>query len=317
MAPDCCALENAGQINIKGVPVAAVASGRLLRPTSVCTDAAGKPVLQLPAQWTGFPLNMYRSAGRSECGPSHVDCPTLLLAVSGCKGRRWHRQNGKSVELSAGGEGFVDLYDRDYQREWSRWDVAQGYTVAVPLTPEIVTRLLPELPDFYLVTTHGLLDPKLQWLMRELLDEARSGAPGGMLYVESLSCALIARLAKYYARQKSTNHSAGGLSASNQRRISDFIQANLGEDLSITQLANAVGLCPDHFSRCFAVSFGLLPHRYVQQRRIEAALKMLAVSSQSIAEIAVGLGFYSHTHFTRVFHRQTGMTPKQVRLGKR
>jgi AraC family transcriptional regulator len=71
-------------------------------------------------------------------------------------------------------------------------------------------------------------------------------------------------------------------------------------------------LSPDHFSRSFSVSFGMPPHRYVQKRRIEAASRMLR-SERSIVDIALELGFYSHTHFTRVFREHTGTTPTRLR----
>jgi AraC family transcriptional regulator len=285
----------------------------LLRSSSVCTNEAGKSLLQRPPQWSGLPLNLYRSAGRDECGPSHVDSPTLLLCISGCQGRRWHRQNGRTVELDGGVPGIIDLYDRDYQREWTRWDLTPGLTVGMPLTSEVVSRLLPEMPDFDISTTHGLLDQKLNWLVQELVDEIQNGAPGGMLYAESLSCALIARLAKRYGGRKAIDQPAGALSPSSRQRVIDFIEAHLGENLSIAVLAQEVSLSPDHFSRCFTVSFGQPPHRYVQQRRIEAARKLLMVSSRPLAEIALDLGFYSHTHFTRIFRQHTGMTPTRAR----
>ncbi|HEX8601958.1 MAG TPA: AraC family transcriptional regulator [Pseudoduganella sp.] len=283
----------------------------LLRPSSVCTDDTGKSLLSLPAHWRGLPLNLYRSAGLSECGPSHVSSPTLLLCVN-CHGRSWHRQHGRTLERS-GGPGMIDLYDSDYQREWARWDVTPGYTMGMTLTAELVERLLPELADFDLATVHGLRDPKLQWLMQELFEEIKTGAQTGALYAESLSCALLARLATCHRGTKMATCRAGALSPASRQRIADFIEAHLGEELGIVTLAQQVNLSPDHFARCFRISFGVTPHRYVQQRRIAAAQRMLAMTTRPLAEIALDLGFYSHTHFTRIFRQHTGTTPRRVR----
>ena len=56
-----------------------------------------------------------------------------------------------------------------------------------------------------------------------------------------------------------------------------FIEARLGEVLSITLLAQEAGLSPHHFTHSFKESFGLSPHRFVQQRRMEKALKIAMV----------------------------------------
>lgn len=284
----------------------------MLRSTSLFVDEQGRAPVQPPPRWSGLPLDLYRSGGQDECGSSHVDCPTLILGLSGCEGRRWHRENGKLIELG-GAPGMIDVYGRDYQREWARWELTPGATLGIRLTSQTVGRLLPDLPDFDLATAHGVFDPKLQWLMQELLDEARSGAPSGTTYAESLSCALLARLAQTHGRRKAIEAApAGGLSAGRRRRVIDFIEAHLGEPLGVVDLAREAMLSPDHFSRSFTVSFGQPPHRYIQQRRVEAALKMLK-SSRSISDIALELGFYSHTHFTRIFRQHTGTTPSRMR----
>ncbi len=144
------------------------------------------------------------------------------------------------------------------------------------------------------------------------MEEALHDAPGGLFYAQSLSCALIARLVKNYSARKPAKHTGGSLSDNKKRRIIDFIEAHIGNELSITLLAQEVGLSPHHFSHCFAASFGLSPHRYVLQRRMEKALRMLTMSSQPIVDIAMELGFSSQSHFTQIFRLHTGMTPMRA-----
>ena len=105
----------------------------------------------------------------------------------------------------------------------------------------------------------------------------------------------------------------GGLSASNQCLIIDFIDANLGEGIRVADLAEKVGLSTAHFARSFTTSFGHTPHRYISRRRIEEAGRLLLSSSQPITEIAMQMGFYSHAHFSQVFREYTGMTPTEAR----
>ena len=277
----------------------------------VYLNKEGKPVLSLSPLWRGIPLNLYRSLICAERGPCHLDHPALIYCPD-IVGRRWYRENGRVSELVAT-PGMIELLDRDYQREWGRWETTPGFTAVLQLTPQTLKRLAPELPDFDLTTTHVLFDQKLQWLICELLYEAQNDAAEGGLYAESLSCALIARLANSYGTRKAEAHSVGGLSVRCRNRIVDFIEAHLSEDLSIAVLAEEVGLSPNHFSACFTACFGRSPHRYVQQRRVEEARKMLSMPSRSIAEIALDLGFSSQSHFTKMFHKHTGMTPTRAR----
>lgn len=286
-------------------------SSKICEPSAVAKCEAGKPLLILPPQWCGLEMNIFPLPHCEERGPSHAEHPLLIFLLSG-GGQHWFRHSVGVVESDTTPAGIL-LHGNDYQREWARWQGTPGHSVAIKFTPQVVNRLVKGMPDFDLVTTDEIFDPKIQWFVRELLEEAQRGAPGGALYAESLSCALIAYLARGYGNRQSYDQPAGGLSLINRGRVTDFIEAHLGEQLSITELAEEVGLSPHHFSRCFTVSFGQPPHRYVLQRRIEAARKMLMFSSRPIAEIAVDLGFYSHAHFTRVFREHSGMTPTRAR----
>lgn len=295
----------------KGGFVRTEASEPVFVPSMVFRDDTGNPVLDLPAPWRGIPLTLYRSLISAERGPCHLDDPVLVFCQN-IHGRRWYRENGKTVEIECV-PGVVEFLGADYQREWGRWETSPGFTVVLQLSPSVLKRLAPELPHFDLATNHSVCDPKLAWLVSELLDEAQCGAPEGGLYAESLSCALIARLAKDYTSGGADEVSAKGLSASGRRRIVDFIEAHLGDDLSVAQLAQEVGLSPNHFANCFTASFGQPPHRYALSRRIQEALRLLPLSANSIASIAMDLGFSSQSHFTKVFREYTGMTPTQAR----
>jgi len=68
-----------------------------------------------------------------------------------------------------------------------------------------------------------------------------------------------------------------------------------------------------HFSRTFKQSMGVSPNNYIVARRIEKAKKLLANSNSLIADIALQVGFASQSHFTTMFRRLTGTTPKIFR----
>ncbi len=97
------------------------------------------------------------------------------------------------------------------------------------------------------------------------------------------------------------------------RRVREFIEDNLGEDLSVAALADVACLSVHHFARAFRGSFGETPHRFVQRRRIARATAMLSRTSAPIAAIALDCGFANQSHFTTAFKSVTGATPSAFR----
>lgn len=281
-------------------------------PGMESTRASGEPLVALGPQWGGLPVNQYPILAEGEMGPAHVATPMLLMATRG-QGKRWYRYHGRTLELDTLPDS-LELYGSDFQREYARWEGQAGTSIGVHLSPQVVQRLVPQAGDFDIRTTHCLHDPKLQWLVQELFDEAQRGAPEGPLYAEGLSCTLIGRLHQHYGRRDRPERASGQLSGASRQRVIDYIEAHLGEALSVTELARQAGLTPPHFSRCFKASFGVTPHRYVQQRRIATASHWLNATDRPVAEIALELGFSSQSHFTQVFRQHTGTTPAAARF---
>ncbi|MUM77178.1 helix-turn-helix domain-containing protein [Pseudodesulfovibrio sp. F-1] len=91
-------------------------------------------------------------------------------------------------------------------------------------------------------------------------------------------------------------------------RAREVIRAEYGEDLSLGRLAREAGLSPWHLVRVFEGEVGVTPHVYLTQVRVDRARRMLAGPGR-IADIAVECGFADQAHLTRLFKRQTGMTP--------
>jgi len=158
----------------------------------------------------------------------------------------------------------------------------------------------------------GFKDLEMAALMRNMRVEIAAGCPMGHLYGESLSLALTFYL---YGRYSSTRHSGNEpkpkLSMSQIRLLQDYIHAHLAEDLSVSKLAGVVELSPHYFSCVFKNTIGITPHRYVLGKRINEGRSMLAKRQIPILEVAMALGFASQSHFTDVFRKVTGTTPKR------
>jgi AraC family transcriptional regulator len=134
------------------------------------------------------------------------------------------------------------------------------------------------------------------------------------LLVDALNTAISLRIRQKVGRDVDPNAlGSPGLSRRQLRRVSDFIEANLGEELTLAVLVEVARLSPWHFSRCFKRATGLTPHGYVTRRRMERAKVLLGSRGGSIAEIAIAVGFKSVASFTTCFGREVGVTPGQLR----
>lgn len=92
-----------------------------------------------------------------------------------------------------------------------------------------------------------------------------------------------------------------------------YIDAHLHVAPSLSDMAQLVGLSPSHFARKFRQSTGLSLRRFINRRRLCGSLEKLKDESQSLAHLALDLGFSSQSHFTRIFSGLTGMTPLTYR----
>lgn len=96
-------------------------------------------------------------------------------------------------------------------------------------------------------------------------------------------------------------------------RVINYIDAHLGESLSVGGLADIANLSPSQFSRKFKESIGEPVWNYVTRRRCERAMELLQCTDQSISRIAHCCGFANQSHFTNTIKSHFGVTPTALR----
>jgi AraC family transcriptional regulator len=209
------------------------------------------------------------------------------------------------------GNGRVDIIPALLNRR-TNWDREVEFST-IAICPTLLERTTQELRqrEIELMPQLGIDDPVIPQLALALKTEIQTGCLSGRLYGESLGIAMAARLIQNYAVSKpALEIEVPGLPRSQLARVIDYIQANLTQDVSISDLATLTSTSASHFSHSFKRSMGIAPHQYLMHQRVERAKQLLAQRSLAISSIALDCGFANQTHFTKVFRQITGMTPK-------
>jgi AraC family transcriptional regulator len=268
--------------------------------------------------WSGFLLerNVCHDGG---AGSILFPYTELILVVAGSICVEYRALSVETRFFAAAGS--VTLWPAGHELgpvSWTAHCVDGSHTemLRVQLDMSALERLAPEddpVAGVRLTPQSGIEDPGLASLMRLMEVEVAAGCPTGKLYGESLSLALAAHVAGHYSTGAIEIVPRDGLARPVLTRVLDYIGANLGRDLTITELAAVANMSPHHFSLRFKRSVGVTPHQWVVRARVREAERLLRAQSMSVAEVALALGFASQTHFTDVFHRVTGTTPRHYR----
>jgi AraC-like DNA-binding protein len=99
------------------------------------------------------------------------------------------------------------------------------------------------------------------------------------------------------------------------QRMQDYIEAHLGTQITLEQLAAAAGYSPYHATRLFKELVGIPPSDYLRARRLSHAALQLRDTPDRVLDVALDSAFESHEGFTRAFSDRFGLTPERYRKG--
>lgn len=97
--------------------------------------------------------------------------------------------------------------------------------------------------------------------------------------------------------------------------IAEYVEANLGRAISLSDLAQVAGTSRFHFHRSFRATTGETPMQYVVRRRIERAKLLLADRSLTAEEVAALAGFHDAAHLYKTFKAREGASLRTFRQG--
>jgi len=95
--------------------------------------------------------------------------------------------------------------------------------------------------------------------------------------------------------------------------VCSYIDEHCTEDLTLESVADRAGFSKFHFSRLFKQFTNISFYKYLNQKRIETAEKLLVSPNLSVTEVSLSSGFSSMSSFIRMFKQVKGCTPTEYR----
>lgn len=209
--------------------------------------------------------------------------------------------------------------DMNYEVRWQALSSVPTHTLHVRLSTGLLARTAEEVgnydPSRLSVKEHfGFQDPLLLQIGFALWRELEQGSPAGKLYAQTAAQMLAIHFLRHYTSGgRVFKGPSQELTHQQMRRVMDFVQAHLDQNISLEVLAQQAGFSSYHFARLFRQTTGESPHQFVLRQRIERAQRLLKERDIPLARVAIESGFANQSHFTQAFKRHLGLTPRAYR----
>jgi hypothetical protein len=241
---------------------------------------------------------------------------TLVLGATGDASVRWmHRGRELAYRHSVDQISFFPADGDSHVRCYS-----SGPATSTRYVLHIPTRGLGTSFDFYEeilpIGCGGFVacdDSELRKHMIQLFDSVGSGLRCDTGY-EIAARQLLLRLSQRLGgKRPDWQNDASVFTAPVMKQITEYVDSHLSSRFCLADTSAIVGCSPSHFARKFHRSVGMSLGRFINRRRLAAAMAMLRDDSVPLPQIAFSLGFSSQSHFTRLFSELVGMPPLKFR----
>jgi AraC family transcriptional regulator len=245
----------------------------------------------------------------------------------------YHVGGSTSVAKLAGGRcvgtsaqhGSITFSPRDERNEWVRGGVCE--VLHIYIEPSLIARFAeenlasaaaPEIDPLF-----AIQDPWLRGYFTMLRSEfetfgGRSRTPDGLLLNQSMEL-LIRHLVYWHSSLSQRNRKRAvaavphPLAPRHLARILAYIDANIGCDIVLADLAQLAGVSKYYLIRSFRAATRRTPYAYLVERRLARAIDALRHGTLSVEQIARESGFKSAPGFSNVFKKHYGMSPSKFR----
>jgi AraC-like DNA-binding protein len=169
-------------------------------------------------------------------------------------------------------------------------------------------------PERILRFTHGPSDARAYLAQRTIYSRVRRDPAVDPLLIEE---AVVNVLGRVLGFAYGACPSQGERQADTVERAREAIARRFRTRVTLSDLSRETGASLFHLCRLFRAGTGRTLHSYVNQLRVRAALGPVLESRVDLSQIALDLGYSTHSHFTSAFRTQYGVTPSALREANR
>lgn len=218
-----------------------------------------------------------------------------------------------SIEEGSDVETFCLSFGKDFMREAVASFVSSVDNALMDGKDE---SFHPELPDFLPMVNYS--DEFMTSRMKELKDYVASKTPDG--WFEDICLSILMHIMELHRKINFKIDNIPAVKKSTRIEIfkrlnlsKNYVKNNFDSDIDLEAMAETAYLSKYRFLRYFKQAFGITPHQFINQYRLEKAKNLILSSKKSITEISYEVGFKSPNHFSRLFLNQFGFSPNILR----
>lgn len=239
---------------------------------------------------------------------------TLSLYVQG--GYESYQKTAQGWQNGGGPDHFC-LMPQDVASSWDiRGDL---FFVHLYYTQQHIERLAMQIwdkePSQIKLQDHAFVfDAKVASIYRQcFLTQAWDQTENHLEMSHAAHMLLIHLIKQYSSVSWQAPISKGKLSPYQLKYIQQWIEDHLDHALTLSDLAQELGLSEYHFAHLFTASMHISPHQYVMQQRLQKAHAQIISTRHALTDIALNCGFSSASHFSIRFKKHFGYSPSALR----
>ncbi len=221
-------------------------------------------------------------------------------------------RDGRHMKQPATEPGALALYD--LRQSWAAYlrDPFDNLSMFLPVSSfqELAAERNQRFLELRWDVRDKPYDDVMQSLGRAILPALARPNELSRLYLDHVFLAVRDHLADTYGEfVGNPRRDQRGLTNRQIRSALEYIEANVADDIGLGDIAGATGVSVSSLTRGFRTALEVAPHRWVLNRRIALAQRLMSTGKTPLSEIAVLCGFADQSHLARVFMRHVGESP--------
>lgn len=162
---------------------------------------------------------------------------------------------------------------------------------------------------------HSPSDTTSYFLQRLVVNHILGSQQPDNLFIEETVLQVLKRVIENSYRQHGISPKQEKISAEKEivNAIQKVLATRFKHPLSLKQIAAQLNYSPFHLCRIFRKHTGFSIHWYLNQLRLRTSLEYVTQANTNLTDLALELGFASHSHFTEAFRKNFGTPPSELR----